>query len=260
MPATFSHPAAILPLRRWAPRWFDTVGLVIGSMAPDLGYFLLLFDGASKAHTPAGLFLITLPSALVVWGLLQLAWPTLSRALPPDHAGFLTDSILAQGPVRARQFGRLALSMLTGGATHLVWDSFTHKEDWFVAAVPALRTPVPLVFGFEAPGYYLLQHTCSLLGLAAVVVAYWRAFGSGRSRPKGGLRAWQPLLLVTLAAVVIGSATAVPVAEGYEGSRAVRAFAFRSVIHSMALGLLFAWLWGWQVGRRERQQRAESNG
>jgi hypothetical protein len=229
-------------------------------MAPDLGYFLLLFDGASKAHTPAGLFLITLPSALVVWGLLQLAWPTLSRALPPDHAGFLTDSILAQGPVRARQFGRLALSMLTGGATHLVWDSFTHKEDWFVAAVPALRTPVPLVFGFEAPGYYLLQHTCSLLGLAAVVVAYWRAFGSGRSRPKGGLRAWQPLLLVTLAAVVIGSATAVPVAEGYEGSRAVRAFAFRSVIHSMALGLLFAWLWGWQVGRRERQQRAESNG
>jgi len=259
MPATFSHPAAILPLRRWAPRWFDTVGLVIGSMAPDLGYFLLLFDGASKAHTPAGLFFITLPSALVVWGLLQLAWPTLSRVLPPDHAGFLTESLLAQGPVRGRQLGRLALSMLTGGATHLLWDSFTHKEDWFVAALPALRTPVPLVLGFEAPRYYLLQHGSSLLGLVAVVVAYRRAFGSGRSRPKGGLRAWQPLLLVALAAVVIGSATAVPVAEGYEGSRAVRAFAFRSVIHSMALALLFAWLWGWWLGRRERQQRAESN-
>jgi hypothetical protein len=228
-------------------------------MAPDLGYFLLLFDGASKAHTPAGLFFITLPSALVVWGLLQLAWPTLSRVLPPDHAGFLTESLLAQGPVRGQQLGRLALSMLTGGATHLLWDSFTHKEDWFVAALPALRTPVPVAFGFEAPGYYLLQHTCSMLGLAAVVVAYRRAFGSRRSRPKGGLRAWQPLLLVALAAVVIGSATAVPVAEGYEGSRAVRAFAFRSVIHSMALALLFAWLWGWWLGRRERQQRAESN-
>ena len=260
MPATFSHPAAILPLRRWAPGWFDTVGLVIGSMAPDLGYCLLLFDGASKAHTPAGLFFITLPSALVVWGLLQLAWPTLSLALPPNHAGFLTESLLAQGPVRGRQFGRLALSMLTGGATHLVWDSFTHKQDWFVAAVPALRTQVPLVFGFEAPGYYLLQHTCSLLGLVALVMAYRRAMAASAWRPKAGLRAWQPLLLVTLAASVIGGASAVPMAAGYEGSRAVRAFAFRSVIHTMALGLLFAWLWGWRVGRRERQQRVESNG
>lgn len=260
MPATFSHPAAILPLRRWAPRWFDTVALVIGSMAPDLGYFLLLFDGASKAHTLAGLFFISLPSALVVWGLLQLSWPTLSRVFPPAHAGFLTESLLAQGPVRGRQLGRLSLSMLTGGATHLVWDSFTHKEAWFVAAIPALRTPVPIAFGFEAPGYYLLQHTCSLLGLVAVVVAYRRALAGGPSRPKTALRAWQPLLLVVLVAVVIGSLSAVPMAAGYEGSRAVRTFAFRSVIHSMALGLIFAWLWGWRVRRRERQQRAESNG
>lgn len=258
MPATFSHPAAILPLRRWAPSWFDTVGLVIGSMAPDLGYFLLLFDGAAKAHTVAGLFFITLPSALVVWGLLQLAWPTLCRLLPPAHAGFLTESLLAPGPVRARQFGRLSLSMLTGGATHLVWDSFTHKEDWFVTALPALRTPVPLVAGFEAPGYYLLQHTCSLLGLVALAMAYRRAMAASEWRPKAGLRAWQPLLLVTLAAVVLGSLSAVPMAAGYEGSRAVRAFAFRSVIHSMALALLFAWLWGLRLRHRERQQRAGS--
>ena len=260
MPATFSHPAAILPLRRWAPRWFDTVGLVIGSMAPDLGYFLLLFDGASKAHTPAGLFFITLPSALVVWGLLQLAWPTLSRVFPPAHAGFLTESLLVQGPVRGRQFGRLSLSMLTGGATHLAWDSFTHKQDWFVAAIPALRTPIPIAFGFEAPGYYLLQHGSSLLGLVALVVAYRRAFAASSWRAKPGLRAWLPLLLVGLVAAAIGSASAVPMAAGFEGSRAVRTFAFRTVTHSMALGLIFAWLWGLWLSRLERRRRAESNG
>lgn len=259
MPATFSHPAAILPLRRWAPKWLDTTGLVIGSMAPDLGYFLLLFDGAAKAHTLGGLFFLTLPAGLVVWALLQLAWPTLSRLLPPAHATFLTGAVLHQGPVRAGQFGRLALSVLAGGATHLAWDSFTHKESWFVAALPALRTPVPLAFGFEAPGYYLLQHSCSLLGLVALVVAYRRAMAATPSLPQTRATHWRPLLVVATAALLLGCATAIPASEGYIGSRAVRNFAFRSVVHSMALGLLFAWLRGLSMERQQRRRRAESN-
>lgn len=260
MPATFSHPAAILPLRRWAPRWLDTTGLVIGSMAPDLGYFLLLFDGASKAHEPAGLLLLTLPSGLVVWGLLQLAWPTLSRVLPPAHATFLTGALLHQGPLGAAKFGRLALSVLLGGATHLLWDSFTHKQSWFVEALPALRTPIPLAFGFEAPGYYLLQHSCSLLGLVALVIAYRRAMAQVPALPMTRPAHWRPLLVLAGAAMLLGCAGALPVAADYEGSRAVRNFAFRSVVHSLALGLLFAWLRGLQLTRRERLIRAESNG
>ena len=93
-----------------------------------------------------------------------------------------------------------------------------------------------------------------------MVVAYWRAIAASAWRPKAGLRAWLPLLTIVLVAAVFGSVSAVPMAAGYEGSRAVRAFAFRTVIHSMALALLFAWLWGWKVGHRERQRRAESNG
>jgi hypothetical protein len=39
MPATFAHPAAVLPFRFFGARWFNFTALVIGSMAPDAGYF-----------------------------------------------------------------------------------------------------------------------------------------------------------------------------------------------------------------------------
>lgn len=39
MPFTGSHPAAVLPLLRWG---LIPSALVIGSMSPDLGYFLPL--------------------------------------------------------------------------------------------------------------------------------------------------------------------------------------------------------------------------
>ena len=39
MPWTFAHPAAVLPFRRIVGRQLPLLGLVVGSMAPDMGYF-----------------------------------------------------------------------------------------------------------------------------------------------------------------------------------------------------------------------------
>ena len=39
MPLTLpTHPLAVAPLKLWRPRWFDGVGLVLGTVAPDLAY------------------------------------------------------------------------------------------------------------------------------------------------------------------------------------------------------------------------------
>lgn len=245
MPATFSHPAAILPLRRYLPTQLDTTALVLGSMAPDLGYFLLLFDAATKAHTAAGLFFITLPSGLIAWALLQLSWPLIGAMLPPAHAAFLGGSLVQSRPVAGVDLRRVALSVLLGGATHLAWDSFTHKQSWFVEAYPALRTPIPIAFGFEAPGYYLLQHTSSLIGLVAVAMAYRSALRQSGFANRTTPRDWLPLAGAAALALAAGCATALPVAEQYAGSRAVRTFAFRGVTHSLSFGLLFLLLGGY---------------
>ena len=50
MPATFAHPSAILPLRRLCPTYLDFSALVIGSLAPDVGYFLQRFDLATALN------------------------------------------------------------------------------------------------------------------------------------------------------------------------------------------------------------------
>src|SRR5437762_2617545 len=38
MPFPLAHPAAVLPLRRYCPRFLSFPALVIGSIAPDFGY------------------------------------------------------------------------------------------------------------------------------------------------------------------------------------------------------------------------------
>ena len=96
--------------------------------------------------------------------------------------------------------------------------------------------------------------------LVALIVAYRRAMDAVPALPRTRPAHWRPLIVVAAAAMLVGCATALPASEGYIGSRAVRNFAFRSVVHSLALGLLFAWLRGLQLERQERRRRAESNG
>ncbi len=47
MPWTFAHPAAVLPLRPLKRLSFGA--LVVGSIAPDIGYYLGRFDLAAAA-------------------------------------------------------------------------------------------------------------------------------------------------------------------------------------------------------------------
>ncbi len=71
MPWTFAHPAAILPLRRRLP----LAALVVGSISPDIGYYLGLYPLATFAHSGLGLLMACLPmgaAALVVWHLLPV--------------------------------------------------------------------------------------------------------------------------------------------------------------------------------------------
>jgi hypothetical protein len=61
MPWTLSHPAAVLPLRRLTPQPLDFPALVIGSMTPDIGYYINRFDLANFAHTLPGSVFACLP-------------------------------------------------------------------------------------------------------------------------------------------------------------------------------------------------------
>src|SRR5271154_5340312 len=68
MPFTLAHPAAILPLRRFCPRFFSFPALVIGSISPDVGYCFGTLDVDDFSHSLKGSIEFCLPVGVVMLG------------------------------------------------------------------------------------------------------------------------------------------------------------------------------------------------
>jgi hypothetical protein len=139
VPSTFpAHPAGILPLKLWRPRWFDGVALVLGAASPDIAY---LVDGSGLpvwplSHELHGLILFCLPVTLLGCLMVRRAAPAVAAHLPSG------------GPFALRDYGALrtsghrwwitVTSAIIGAASHLVLDGL---EAWF----PAIEYPAHLV-------------------------------------------------------------------------------------------------------------------
>src|SRR5437899_2378733 len=62
MPFTLSHPAAVIPVRKYGV----LSALVVGSLAPDIFYFIPRVRQIGYGHTLPGLFFFCLPLGLAV--------------------------------------------------------------------------------------------------------------------------------------------------------------------------------------------------
>lgn len=163
MPNPIAHPAASIP--------FTKVGLVfsalvIGSIAPDFGYFIPL-PAAFFMYTPAGVVLFDVPVGLVLlwffhtfvkWPALSLLPESLQRRLYKAALGF------SFGPLK--RFGLILLSLLVGSLTHVIWDSFTHEYSWVVEHFAIFRIPIRGI-----PFYTILQNLSTILGIGFVL--FW---------------------------------------------------------------------------------------
>jgi hypothetical protein len=174
---TFAHPAAVLPLFRGP---LVPAALIVGSMSPDVPYFLRAtgisvsaqswyepFFNATRTHTPGGALTVALAMALVVYLCLKAAERPVMTLLPDATGSRRADR--APTPV-AVSSGWVLLSLVIGIATHLVWDSFTHADGWVVENVSALREP--LIGSLSAAR--VLQHVSTALGLLVIAYVVWR--------------------------------------------------------------------------------------
>lgn len=204
MPWTFAHAAAVVPFRRWCPRHLSFFGLAIGSMTPDLGYYLSQYEIATFAHTlpglavclPAGLLLI-----LVIWYLREL----LVVLLPQPHRHALQVAFAATaGDISWRRAVVLSVSVVLGAVTHIVWDSFTHGTGLPVAHSGLLRLEVLRISASSVPAYALFQHVSTVLGILVLAWVYrsWlRDCRSAGDSPSGGGDALRWWILVAIAAI-----------------------------------------------------------
>src|SRR6266511_5349257 len=139
MPFTLAHPTAAIPLRRVLGRASVLSALIIGSLSPDLGYFIPLGIHRAASHNLAGFFWFCIPAGFVGYLLFHvLLRPVGYYLLPPplrDRLPLLPDgSWLPASPLWA-----VLVSLIVGAATHLLWDAFTHGNGFVVAEFPAFR-------------------------------------------------------------------------------------------------------------------------
>src|SRR5436309_6060879 len=85
MPWTLSHPAVVLPLRRFSPQPLNFAALIIGSMTPDIGFYLGRLVLATFAHTLPGSFLACLPTGRILLLFYFLFCRPVCYALPSRH-------------------------------------------------------------------------------------------------------------------------------------------------------------------------------
>ena len=181
MPFTPAHAAAALPFRRLP---LIPSALVVGTMAPDFEYFLRLSAGGGFGHTALGAVVLTWPLALAVLWIFHFCVKDAVVSLSPE--GFQRRLTPYLGTFRfggAARFSWIAVSVLLGIATHIVWDGFTHPTTWLAHHWRFLGEYVPLPIAARVPYYKLFQHGSSVIGLA--ILAAWLTRWYRATAPSG---------------------------------------------------------------------------
>ncbi len=166
MPFTLSHPAFAAPIKKLVPS-LSMTGLVLGSMAPDLEYYVAFETHRTIGHTYLGFLLMHIPLC-VAFALAyhRLFKPTLPLLLP---AFGRMDRIAAAESANKwelrtlGQWARFLISLFIGFLTHLFMDGWTHRHTVFTNHFDRLRDEVA---GIHL--YKLLQYGFSVLGAAII--------------------------------------------------------------------------------------------
>jgi hypothetical protein len=212
MPFTLAHPAAVLPLR--GVRFLRMAPLILGAMVPDTPYYLPARFGlpthlgghaVPETHSLAGSYTTDLALGYAALAAVFVLRAPLT-ALLSVRARALCLAALAPF-TRPREWLFAALAILIGVWTHLLWDSFTHPEGWFVLRLPSLRADV--MFGpYSGTLYHLLQYLSSAFGLAVMAIWYVHLTVPPTRIEASRTSSGPVLLLVGAAAVLIGSVQA----------------------------------------------------
>ncbi len=246
MPFTASHAAAVLPLLRTP---LPASALVIGSMAPDLPFFLPV-DPGLRTHTAAAIVTTDLVFGVPAWLIWHalLAAPALwaaPRALRARLSGIPLGVRVRLRDVRTAVLTVVALAV--GSATHVLWDEFTHARRWGPEHLTVLGETWWLM-----PGDRWLQYLSSRVG--ALILLAWLAHWWRRTPPRsvpGRPAPWWPWALL----VGVGVGVGLPVAfraeglggAGYDGT---------TWGGSAALAVAVLLAAGWHLRRRIRDSAA----
>jgi hypothetical protein len=178
MPFTLAHPAAVLPFRRFCPRFFSFPALVVGSLCPDAGYCFGTLSVEDFSHSLKGSIEFCLPVGVVMLGFFYGFRLPAVEILPERHRKYLLP--FCQKPIGSPV--TVLVSLLIGIWIHLLLDSFTHKRGWLAENLPQLQTPIFSVGIHTFRIFNLLWYACSFAGIVWLWLAWeqWRIVSAGQ--------------------------------------------------------------------------------
>lgn len=262
MPATFAHPAAAVPFRRLG---LPLSALVIGSIAPDLEYFIRLVPFSRYGHTLAGLLTFCLPVGFGVFVAFHaFAKRPLLALLPDAHQDRLAPVAESLRLLSVRGLVGAPVGIVVGAFTHIAVDSFTHGYSWGVRTFPILASRiVPTPWGL-APFHRTMQHGLGVVGIVLLALWYilwYRRAPVGPVDPRLRLSTRTRLVLALGMLSVAGGlalARVLPLVPYLTRPRGIRAFGvLASVTTTAALFVLVAlYSAAWHVARAAASSHA----
>jgi hypothetical protein len=254
VPFTGSHPAAVLPFFRSG---LVPAALVIGSMVPDLPYYLPVSFARSLTHSLTGVIGIDLAMGLAcfaVW--VWLMEPAaVAVAGEPLRSRLPRDTPAPAGDYLGRRSALLVVgSVLLGAATHVVWDAFTHAGAWgpeHISWLAEIHGPMP--------GYRWLQYASGLLGAAVLIAAFarwWRrtppSTQPGRA-PAASPRATRLVRTAIVAAIGFGGMFGAWWGlDRFDGDLGAAGFAAATLGGACGAAVALCFAVGWKLARRDQ--------
>lgn len=176
MAFTIAHVAAALPFYR-CQKYISFEALVIGTMLPDLPYFL----GSDRAvwqqsHQWLGVLTYCLPWGILVFTLwhwvfkgaaLVLIQPWYAVQLKPKDT--INSALWHRLKAYSDFWLKVALGLLVGASTHLLWDGTTHPDGFIAQQVGWLQYKLDIIGWMDVSVARFLQYVSSILGLLAVL-------------------------------------------------------------------------------------------
>ena len=204
MPFTFSHPALVLPLTYLPKRWFSLTGLIVGSLVTDFEYFIKMKMSSEYSHTLGGLFWFDLPLGL----LLAYLFHNVVRNMLFDNLPILLKSRLYTftsfdwNNYAKKHFIVVCLSILVGAFSHVLWDSFTHQDGYFVQLIPFLSTKT-VILGKSISTFKIFQYSSTILGGSLVLLSLFLLPKNAHITVEINIKYYLLVILIAFVAVLL---------------------------------------------------------
>ncbi len=171
MPFTLAHPAVVIFSKN---KNFSSLGLILGSMAPDFIYFLLFNPISDLGHTLLGFLILNLPICFLLnYLILKFIKNPFIINLPSKICNYYTYLINYDFNFKSpKDIFVFTYSCIVGMLTHIIWDAFTHKTGYFVVNINLLKESIHIL-GYQVPFFKLLQHGSTLLGFFVILYYFY---------------------------------------------------------------------------------------